>query len=343
MNEESFRFSPKIQPELEFKNNITLNKIIKVVIYLAAIFLIVFVSLYLYITNLNKPANNFPINEPIIIERGMDMKNITETLERENVVKSATLLYYILILFNEPSQIKASTYVFDKTFTTLEIAKRLNEGDFDADLVKFTHFEGERATQLALRASTVLPNFDIETFISKATPLEGTLFPDTYFIPIDYSEQELLELMTNTFTEKTSALDAKIAQHTLSLSEILVLASIIEREANTNESMKLVSGILQNRLTIGMPLQADASIEYILNKPLSELTPEDLETESPYNTYLYTGLPPTPIGNPGLDAIEAVLEPTESEYLYYITDEEGNFYYSKTYKEHLQNIERYLR
>jgi len=123
----------------------------------------------------------------------------------------------------------------------------------------------------------------------------------------------------------------------------LVLASIIEREADSVESKKMVAGILKNRMSINMPLQTDASMEYILDKPLSELTPEDLKKESPYNTYLNFGLPPTPIGNPGLDAILAVLEPTPSDYYYYITGNDGEFYYAKTYAEHLQNIEKYLR
>jgi UPF0755 protein len=121
------------------------------------------------------------------------------------------------------------------------------------------------------------------------------------------------------------------------------LASIIEREANSPESMKMVSGILQNRLTIDMPLQADASIEYILDKPLNALLPEDLKIDSPYNTYLNRGLPPTPIGNPGLTAIEAVLEPTLSKYLFYITDETGEFHYAEDFDQHRANIQRYLR
>src|SRR3989344_2097250 len=91
--------------------------------------------------------------------------------------------------------------------------------------------------------------------------------------------------------------------------------------------MRLVSGILQNRLEIGMALQVDASMEYVLDKPLSELTPEDLELDTPYNTYLYPGLPPTAIGNPGLLAIDAVLNPTPSPYFFYVTGTDGNFYY----------------
>jgi UPF0755 protein len=129
----------------------------------------------------------------------------------------------------------------------------------------------------------------------------------------------------------------------LSRDEVIVLASILEREANNERSMKMVSGILQNRIAADMPLQADASIEYVLSKPLKELTPNDLKIDSPYNTYLNKGLPPTPIGNPGLQAIEAVLSPQESQYFFYISDNDGNFHYARTYAEHLKNIDTYLR
>ena len=107
--------------------------------------------------------------------------------------------------------------------------------------------------------------------------------------------------------------------------------------------MKIVAGILDSRLVLGMPLQVDATMEYVLDKPLSQLEPEDLEIDSPYNTYLNSGLPPTPIGNPGLAAIRAVLEPLPTDYLFYITDENGDFYYAKNFEEHKQNIARYLQ
>jgi UPF0755 protein len=148
--------------------------------------------------------------------------------------------------------------------------------------------------------------------------------------------------MLATFDDVVGELPIKTASSSLSLDEVMVLASIVEREANSPESMKIVAGILENRLELGMRLQADASIEYVLDKPLSELTPEDLEIDSPYNTYKYTGLPPTPIGNPGREAMLAVLEPIKSDYYYYITDEAGEFHFAKTYDEHLQNIKMYL-
>lgn len=300
---------------------------------------------YLHLVKINEPSNNFPVNQQIIIEQGTDIRAITEILEDNGVVRSKHLLYYFIVFLYDPTSIKASTYIFEEPISTLEVARRLAEGDFDTDLIRFTHFEGERFELLALRADNNLPNFNTDNFlrIAEEQQLEGKLFPDTYFIPITFNEEDLLELLTKTFENQIASLSDQIESQSLNLEEILILASIIEREANTPESMKLVSSVLQNRLEIGMALQADASIEYILDKPLTELTPEDLKIDSPYNTYLYTGLPPTPIGNPGLDSIMAVLEPTPSNYFYYITGNDGEFYFSETYTEHLNNIEKYLR
>jgi UPF0755 protein len=233
--------------------------------------------------------------------------------------------------------------VFDRPLTSVAVAKKLVTGDFDNDLVKFTHIEGERATDIAIHAQSLLINFDTKRFLDRAVPEEGKLYPETYLVPKTFTADQLVDLMLKTFEEKTYSIQEKISTYPLTTKEILVLASILEREANSPESMKVVSGILQKRLTEGIRLQADASIEYVLNKPLKELTPKDLEIDSPYNTYRNKGLPPTPIGNPGLEAITAVIEPEQTDYLYYITDNEGNFHYAKTYDEHLDNVARYLR
>jgi UPF0755 protein len=318
--------------------NMIRNISVAIIIFVVVTFLVIS-----FVRTLNQAPADFPVNQPITIESGTSVRAITEQLDSANVVRSGNFLYYIVSLFYDPVTVKASSYIFTEPLTTVEIAKRLTEGDFDTDLIRFTHIEGERVTLIAEKANELLPNFNTERFVTAATPLEGRLFPETYFIPVTYTDEDLLALLTDTFNTRIAPLQEKIEQQSLTLNEILVLASIIEREANTIDSKKLVSGILQNRLEIGMALQADASIEYILDKPLADLTPEDLEVDSPYNTYLNTGLPPTPIGNPGLEAITAVLEPTESDYFYYLTDDEGEFHYAKTYTEHLQNIERYLR
>jgi len=341
-------------PELDFepqpqepKPNL-LAFIIKLVAAMLAIALLCGSLFMVYVFQLNKAPADFPLNQGITIEPGTNIKEITEKLAAENVVASAQLLYFTLILSHDPSKIKASTYVFEESLDTFAIARRLTEGDFDTDLVRFTHFEGERATAIAVRAAEEFPQFNQERFLQNTSDLEGKLFPDTYFIPPTFTDEDFLELLLNTYQEKLETLQEQIASSTLTEDEVIILASIIEREANTPESMQVVSGILQNRLEIGMALQADASIEYVIETPLGELPEGQLaaelrELDSPYNTYLYPGLPPTPIGNPGLDAITAVLEPTESEYFYYVTDEEGTFYYSETYDEHLDNINLYLR
>lgn len=341
MTEVQPNFHPvELQPK---KKRSFFSKLIKLSFWLLLFALAATAVMYWHITKLSGAPTDFPVNTAITIEQGTEVREITEILANENVVQSDALLYYVLVLFYDSTDIKASTYVFEQPLTVREVATRLTQGDFDTNLIRFTHFEGERATQIATNAGELLPNFNTERFITAAEPQEGKLWPETYFVPADYTDEELLTLMLETYDENITTLTEQISTHALTLDEILVLASIIEREANTKESKETVASVLQNRLDIGMALQADASIEYVLDKPLSELTPDDLEIDSPYNTYLYPGLPPTPIGNPGLDAINAVLNPTESEYFYYITDDEGVFHYSETYNQHLRNIEKYLR
>jgi UPF0755 protein len=315
------------------------------IFFTIALLCIAFTGIYAwwYIAN-NVPApSDFPMNVPIEITSGSSISAIATQLEAQKVVSSGTLLYFILLWQYDPTDVKASVYIFDTPLNVTSVAKRLTEGDFDSNLITFTHVEGERVTEIANNAARVLPNVSVAEFVSTATPLEGTLFPETYRVPVTYSTQELITLMQNMYEQVLSPLRPAIASSSLTEREVIILASIIEREANTPESMKMVSGILQNRLAIDMPLQADASIEYVLDKPLKELLPEDLKINSPYNTYTNKGLPPTPIGNPGKAAIEAVLYPTQSEYLFYITDPDGTFHYAKTFNEHRTNIENHLR
>jgi len=310
------------------------------------LFLFVLISLTIAISTaytFNKPPADFTYPTTVRIAEGTSVKEITDILEEMNVVRSNTFLYLLVTILFEPTAIKASTYVFEEPLTAYKVAERLVLGDFDTNLLRITHIEGERVSHFADTADELLPDFNKDRFLLTATPLEGKLFPETYFVPEDFDDIELLDLLQTTFDSVISEYQPHIDSSGFTTEEVLVLASIIEREANTNESKKMVSGILQNRLRIGMPLQADASIEYILDKPLSKLTPEDLKIDSPYNTYLNVGLPPTPIGNPGREAIEAVLYPENTEYYYYITDNEGVFHYAQTYNQHLVNIERYLR
>lgn len=286
---------------------------------------------------------NFPVDTEILIEPGTSTKEAAQIIKDAGAVHSKLALLIQLRLKHQDESVKASSYIFEKPLTLAQVAQALITGDNTSNLVRITHREGESNRELSRTADATLPDFDATVFLNLADDVEGKLFPETYFVPVTYTAEDLFVLLTDTFTEKLVPLESEITAHPLTLDEIIILASILEREANTQESKRMVSGILQTRLDIGMALQVDASMEYVLDKPLKELTAEDLKTESPYNTYLNPGLPPTPIGNPGLEAIEAVLNPLPSNYLFYITGDDGNFYYAEDFEAHKRNIARHLR
>ncbi|REK52758.1 MAG: endolytic transglycosylase MltG [Bacteroidetes bacterium] len=300
------------------------------------------------IWQLTGPPSHFPVNEPIEIAEGTSARDIALQLKEQGVVKSDLALYSILILLHDPTAIKASTYKFKQPQNAFAIASRLIAGEFGIDLIRFVHYEGERNELLAERAAEVLLDFDVEEFLRLTKDKEGRMFPDTYLIPESYTAKELVTLLEDTFNARIEPLRPAIRESNYTEDEVIIIASLIEREANTRESKRMVAGIINNRLNEGMPLQLDASIEYSLSTPLNELAPGELAaelkaTDTPYNTYLNTGLPPTPIGNPGLTSIEAVLRPIESNYFFYLTGRDGNFYYAETGAEHNRNVANYLR
>ncbi len=296
-----------------------------------------------YVLIYSKAPTGFPVGVPITVEEGSSVADIVATMKNSGVVSSELLLYTVLLARYTPQDIKASTYVFDQPYDVFTVANKLATGDFTSNLVRLTHREGERVTELAKSVHETLPGITVEAFTAAALPYEGKLFPETYFLPPHFTTTDVIKTLNNKYEEFMIPRRGAIAEHALTEDEVIILASIIEREANDLESMGMVSGILQNRLRDGMPLQADASIEYVLDKPLEALTPDDLKMDSPYNTYLNRGLPPTPIGNPGAMAIDAVLDPTPSDYYFYITGNDGVFYYATTYEDHKRNIARYLR
>ena len=310
---------------------------------LAVVVLLLIAVVAAFLFWLERAPNTFPTNTEIVILPGTSVHGITDQLQAQGIVRSSLLLYAIIVLWHNPSDLKASTYIFDTPLHAREVAVRLTKGDFSNDLITFTHVEGESVEDAAQRANSLLTDFDTTTFITLGKPFEGTIFPDTYHVPKKFTARALLQLMQKNYEEKITPLREKITVSGLTETEVITIASILEREANSPESMKMVAGILHNRIKKGMYLQVDASLEYSLHKTLQELTAADLEIDSPYNTYTNPGLPPTPIGNPGLDAVMAVLEPTHSDYFFYITDSDGNFHYAKTFEEHKANVAKWLK
>lgn len=277
-------------------------------------------------------------NVTVTIPTGAGAQEVSDLLAQNEVVRSGTLLYLSLLLLAEPEAIKAGRYTFTANDSVFDVARLITGVAPPGEVVAITFPEGFSSREYATIVAGSALAFDVDLFHTLARPHEGYLFPDTYYVPLDYTAEELIELILTTYDKKTEGLVFTMPEY-----ESLVLASIVEREANTPQSMKMVAGVFRNRLEIGMPLQADASIEYILDKPLNQLTPADLRIDSPYNTYLNSGLPPTPIGNPGLTSLEAVQAPAMHNYFYYITGNNGEFYYATTLVEHNENIARYLQ
>lgn len=292
-----------------------------------------------YASVVNNPDPDFPVGSEVVIEQGMTIRDVSDAFEKKSLVRSSLFLYLTLIGDYKGGYVQAGAYRFDEPLSTSDIARAITLGEYLVPEIKVTFPEGFRASNIL----SFLPDGFSSSDVSVALPYEGYLFPDTYYIPRDMTFTDLIEHMRKTFEIRIEPYRDSILASGLSEKEVVTLASIIEREAKDVESMGMVAGILRNRLDAGMPLQVDATFDYLLGKESSELTLDDLAIDSPYNTYDRIGLPPTPISNPGLAAIEAVLYPTQTDYFYYLTGSDGTFHYAKTFDEHRLNKARYLR
>lgn len=278
----------------------------------------------------------------ITIEQGETFGSIAEKFTDAGIVWSPTLLRFAVRIVGDDTAIQAGSYVFYEPLGALFLAERLVTGDLGADTILITLPEGITVRDMAVIFSTHIPGFDADTFIREALPLEGYLFPDTYqFTPL-ISEKDIVARLYATFMEKILPYEERIDDMPYDLHEIITMASILEKEARTAETKRRVAGVLWNRIEVDMPLQVDAVFGYIFNRPTFHPSLEDLEIDSPYNTYRYRGLPPGPIGNPGIVSIEAALNPTSSEYFFYLTGRDGVMYYARDFEGHRENRRRYL-
>jgi len=206
--------------------------------------------------------------------------------------------------------------------------------------------EGLRKEQTALRIQKVLfwSDAEREQFVDISD--EGYLFPDTYLLNLDYKPKDVLKKMQNNFNEKTADLFQEAIDKNIRNDTLVTLASIIQRETAEESDMPLIASVIWNRLNDGMPLQIDATIQYALGTSdawWGLVTKDNYKLDSPYNTYLHKGKTPTPICSPGLAAISAVLNAPDTEYFFYLHDKDSQIHLSKTYEEHLENVDKYLR
>lgn len=289
-----------------------------------------------------RPPRDFPTGARVDIPFGTSLVESVRLLERERVVRSSLLLQIIVIAQFKEEGVRAGIYQFDRPMSAVEIARALVYGTHSAPLARVTIPEGLRNAEIDVIVSDALRNVVPGAFESAAFGKEGLLFPETYHVSETFTAEQMVALMEKTFADKIAPLQAAFDASARSIDDNIIMASILEREADSEETMRLVSSILWKRLDREMPLQVDASFAYLLGKTSAEVTLDDLKIDSPYNTYKYRGLPPTPLNNPGSQAIEAALSPTPSPYLYYLTDSDGIFHYAKTFEEHVKNKKRYL-
>jgi len=311
---------------------------------------IAIVSGGVYAAGLFAPVSRTPRPTEVLVPNGASVTRVGRILERKKLIRSATA-FRLASRAGGRLQVKAGLYTLSPSMSTTEILQQLREGAPE-QLVRLTFPEGFTLEQVAERASR-LADVQADEFQRVATMrgsgfaasfrlpdnLEGYLFPDTYDFRPAATEQDVIRTMVETFDRKVAnELAGEIeasARRGYDLKKIVILASLIEREARVKSEQARVSSVLQNRLRIGMPLQVDATVQYVIGHR-ERLLYRDLEVDSPYNTYKVAGLPPGPICNPGLDAIKAAMNPEQTEYLYYTARSDGSHTFTKTHEEHIR-------
>ena len=283
----------------------------------------------------------------VTIEYGMTPKIIAQKLQDIGVIKSKSWFLFTAKLYGKTNHLKAGHYEFPSLISPYRAVILLSEGK--QKFIKVTIPEGLTSRQIAGLMKKMLA-IDSTKFISLTSDsafvhslgynlpsIEGFLFPETYYFTYGMLEKDIIAKMVSQFDIVCNdSLRQVIASKNLSLIEIVTLASIVEGEAMLDEEKPLISSVYNNRLRQGIPLQADPTIQYIILDGPRRLLNRDLEIDSPYNTYKYSGLPPGPINNPGEKAILAAIEPAQTSFLYFVANGKGGHVFSRTFNEHLR-------
>jgi UPF0755 protein len=286
--------------------------------------------------------SGFPGNATVSIKPGQTIAQTADQLKAAGIIRSAFVYEAYIRLINAGHGVKAGDYYFKAPESAIRVAYRTAYSQQDLPVIKVVLPEGLASFDMAKILAADIPGFDGTAFAEEAKPYEGYLFPDTYFFDMDTTPSYAIASMRTNFDKRTAVLNGRLASSSQSFSDIVKVASIVEKEATSSADRKIVAGILWKRLAAGMPLQVDPPFYYILGKVSSELSPADLKIDSPYNLYLNKGLPPTAIDNPGLGAIDDTLDSVSTEYWFYISGKDGSMHYASTYQGHLANIAKYL-
>lgn len=307
------------------------------------VFIIVFLGISLWWKNGLSAVNPADKTQKIfVIQKGEGVREIANKLKKETLIKNAVVFFILIKKEDMDGKIQAGDFRLSASMTAFDIAQTLTHGTLD---VWVTIPEGKRAEEIAEILKTSVSSYQ-SFWRDELVKHEGYLFPDTYLVPKNADINLIISIMKDNFEKKFASITPN--KTGLSKEEIVIVASLIEREAKLDEDRPLVASVILNRLNIGMKLDIDATVQYALgyqenqkNWWKKELTKDDLNINSAYNTYINQGLPPTPISNPGLAVLRAVVNAPDTDYLYYISDRNGRNHYARTLEEHNKNIIKY--
>ncbi len=289
----------------------------------------------------------------VIIPSGATFNGVVAQLEEKKVLAHPLAFRLLARLRHVTADVKAGEYRFPAHQTSDEILGRLVRGEQTAMWVTIP--EGFTAKQIAqtladrkLGSAAVYERLfsrdSLQIAGVRTTGMEGYLFPSTYLIPIDDGPAAVARIFVDQFRQElppNAAVRAKALGRTIP--EVVTIASLVEREGKVDDERALIASVIYNRLRLGMPLEVDASLEYAFAEHHDVITEQDLRVDSPYNTYRHTGLPPTPIANPGKPSLDAAFFPAHSDYLYYVAKGDGRHAFARTLQEHNANVARYLK
>lgn len=279
------------------------------------------------------------------VQSGDGVKAIASNLAMQKIIRSPTGFYLLVKLLGIERQLQAGEFRLSRSMDAKTVALELTHGMSD---LWITTLEGWRVEEIAAR---VTKDLDIpeQEFLKYAR--EGYMFPDTYLIPRDATAAAIAKIFMDNFDKKVTAQMREDAKKTgLTFEQIIIIASLVEREGKSATDRPLIAGVLLNRLKEDWPLQVDATLQYVLGYQGTEKSwwkksvyDEDKKLKSPYNTYANPGLPPKPIANPGIESIKAVIYSKPSDYFFYLHEPSGTVHFAKTVEEHNANVAKYLQ
>ena len=349
----SFSESNLLEKMKNFVDNIRENMTIKYAAAGVIAIIVVFIGISAIFSE-DEPVEN-PHRVKFKVKEGMDAAEIARRLEKEGLIDSGFKFRMLAKWGGYEDKLKVGSYNLNTAMTYDEIFQKLLAGE--PEVIQFTIPEGFGVKDIAKRLEET-GLVDREEFLKKAEKFvpydyvekrsnvfyycEGFLFPDTYEVENDVEVDDILKLMAENFDYRLNKkMRERAKEEGLSIYDLITLASIVEKEVRYPEDRPIVAQVFFKRLKLDMPLQTDASLQYLMDTPKEDVSIADTKIDSPYNTYQHKGLTPGPIANPGIESINAVLYPADTNYLYFVADRSGHNHYSDNYEEHLKLVNQY--